>query len=146
MSDAWLEELTLDECRRLLADHEVGRLAMIVDDWPMVVPVNYRFVDVDGLTWVALRTRPGNIIDRAASNVAFEIDAIDPGTHEGWSVVVRGTLHHVDAAAAGFAERFDPVPWLLEERDAWLVVQAFFVTGRRLHAHGPGWVLDAEPA
>lgn len=142
MDDAWLEKLTLGECRRLLSEHDVGRLASLVDDWPMVVPVNYRVIEMEGLIWIALRTRPGNIIERAELRVAFEIDRIDPSTHQGWSVVARGTLHHVDSTAAGFADRFDPEPWLLADRDAWLVVQPFLITGRRLHAQGRVWVLD----
>jgi hypothetical protein len=35
------------------------------------------------------------VIDRAALPVAFEIDHFDVSAREGWSVLVRGTLHHV---------------------------------------------------
>jgi hypothetical protein len=52
---------------------------------------------------------------------------------------VRGTLHHVDPDAADFSERFDPEPWLTSERDAWLVIEPFAVTGRRLHAAEIEW-------
>jgi hypothetical protein len=73
------------------------------------------------------------------TNAAFEIDEIDPQHEQGWSVLVRGTLHHVDPDAADFRERFDPHPWLAVERDAWLVVQPFAISGRRLHAAYREW-------
>lgn len=82
---------------------------------------------------VAVRTRPGNVIERGGLQVAFEIDEIDPLRQDGWSVLVRGTLHHVDPEAAGFKDRFDPHPWLVADRDAWLVIAPFSVSGRRLH-------------
>lgn len=133
MTDAWVEEMLLDECLMLLRGESVGRVAVVIDEFPVVVPVNYTFVEASGRQWFALRTRPGSTIDRAAVPVALEIDGIDPQGHEGWSVLVRGTLHHVDPDAADFRERFDPEPWLEIGRDAWLVVEPFSITGRRLH-------------
>ena len=58
---------------------------------------------------------------------------------QGWSVLVRGTLHHVDPDAADFRERFNPEPWMTAERDAWLVIEPFSITGRQLHAAEPAW-------
>jgi hypothetical protein len=63
---------------------------------------------------------------------------------EGWSVLARGTLHHVDPDAADFRERFDPHPWIIDERDAWLIVEPFGITGRRLHAAEPEWAFHPE--
>ena len=103
------------------------------------MPVNYRFVENSGRTWIAFRTRPGNVIDQAAMKVAFEIDGIDPANRQGWSVLVQGTLHHVDPDAAGFRERFDPEPWILADRDAWLIIEPFAITGRRLHPATREW-------
>jgi len=131
--DATLEELALDECLEFLRENVVGHVAVVVNDFPIVLPVNYRLVETSAVTWIAIRTRPGNVLDREAVPVAFEIDAIDPVHHQGWSVLVRGTLHHVDPDAADFRERFDPQPWIVTDRDAWLVVQPFSITGRRLH-------------
>ncbi|MGH8978032.1 MAG: pyridoxamine 5'-phosphate oxidase family protein [Acidimicrobiia bacterium] len=139
MNDAWLEPLSTDECQALLREHTFGRLAFVADEAPIVLPVNYRFVETTGRTWIALRTRPGNLIDQEAMKVAFEIDGIDPVHHQGWSVLVRGTLHHVDPDAAGFRERFDPEPWVLAERDAWLIIEPFAVSGRRLHPQTREW-------
>jgi hypothetical protein len=131
MNEARLESLSFDACHALLRATNVGRLAFVVDGCPVVFPVNYRMVETAGRTWIALRTRPGNVIDRAPTMVAFEIDGIDLEHEQGWSVLVRGTLHHVDRDAAGFANEFDPHPWLAD-RDAWLVIEPFAVSGRRL--------------
>jgi hypothetical protein len=140
MADAWLEELSLDTCLHYLRENAVGRIAVVIDAFPVVLPVNYRLVETSGRTWLAIRTRPGNVIERAPLHVAFEIDAIDPIHQQGWSVLVRGTLIHVDPTAAGFGERFDPHPWLLAERDAWLVIEPFAITGRQLHPEQTEWL------
>src|SRR2546423_9996994 len=134
MTDAWLEDLSSDACLSRLRDNSVGRIAVVVDEFPIVLPVNYRLVETSGVTWVAVRTRPGNVLDRAPMPAAFEIDAIDPVHHQGWSVLVRGTLQHVNPDAADFRTRFDPEPWLASEREAWLVIEPFAITRRQLHA------------
>lgn len=41
MPDTRIEELAEDECRRLLAEHHLGRLALVDDRGPLVLPVNY---------------------------------------------------------------------------------------------------------
>jgi nitroimidazol reductase NimA-like FMN-containing flavoprotein (pyridoxamine 5'-phosphate oxidase superfamily) len=144
MTDAWLEELPLEECLRLLRECSVGRIAVMADEFPVVLPVNYRLVETSGKTWVAVRTRPGNVIERAPIQAAFEIDGIDPVHQQGWSVLVRGTLHHVDPDAADFRERFDPEPWILAERDAWVVIEPFAISGRQLHAAETTWAFHVR--
>jgi nitroimidazol reductase NimA-like FMN-containing flavoprotein (pyridoxamine 5'-phosphate oxidase superfamily) len=142
MSDAWLETLPREECLDLLGARLVGRIAVIVDGGPVVVPVNYRLVEARGTTpgvWIALRTRPGNVIDQAADDVALEIDSIDTAHHEGWSVLVRGTLHQLDPDAAHIRDGFDPQPWLGDQRGVWLLIEPFAITGRRLHAAETEW-------
>jgi nitroimidazol reductase NimA-like FMN-containing flavoprotein (pyridoxamine 5'-phosphate oxidase superfamily) len=139
-----LEVLSGDDCLTRLRVQTVGRVAFGDDDGaPVVLPVNYLLVETAHHTWIALRTRPGTHLDRAPLLVAFEVDAIDTARHEGWSVLVRGTLHHIDPDAADFRERFDPAPWLLEDRDSWLVIEPFAISGRRLHAPELAWAFDA---
>ena len=147
MTEAWLEELSLDECLALLRTNAVGRIAFVADDLLTILPVNYRVVEAAGVTpgrWLALRTRPGNVIDRASLIVAFEIDGIDAFHRRGWSVLVRGTLQHVDPDAAAFRERFDSEPWFAAERDAWLIIEPFEITGRRLHPGEPEWAFSSR--
>lgn len=140
MSDeASVQAINYDECLALLRIGGVGRIAFDVDEFPVILPVNYRLVETSGRVWIALRTRPGNVIARAPAHVAFEIDEVDPARHQGWSVLARGTLHAVDPGAADFRERFDSHPWIEAEREAWLIVDPFALTGRRLHGAQPEW-------
>jgi nitroimidazol reductase NimA-like FMN-containing flavoprotein (pyridoxamine 5'-phosphate oxidase superfamily) len=141
MSDATLEELPQETCVGLLRGANVGRIAVIENGFPVILPINFKLVETTGPPWVAVRTRPGNVIDRAPMPVAFEIDDFDITEQEGWSVVVRGTLHHVHPDTGHFAERFDPEPWMESNRDAWLIIEPFSISGRRLRAPTTEWAL-----
>jgi len=129
--DPELQELSRDECLELLEAHHVGRIAVLTDAAPVIVPVNYRLVHARGLTWIALRTRMGGVVERSSLDVGFEIDNADDPTRTGWSVLVRGTLHHLDTDAADFDESFDSEPWL-GDRHAWMIIQPYSIEGRRL--------------
>ena len=139
MAEAWLEELPYDTCLRRLREHVVGRIAVVVHFAPVVLPVNYRLVETEDFTLIAVRTRPDNVIESGGPQAAFEIDDIDPVHHQGWSVLVRGTLHRLDPEAPDFKNRFDPHPWLVAERDAWLVIENLSITGRRLRPAVREW-------
>jgi nitroimidazol reductase NimA-like FMN-containing flavoprotein (pyridoxamine 5'-phosphate oxidase superfamily) len=144
MVEPVLEELTLDECMQMLRIGTIGRIAFTVDDFPMIFPVNYRLVETSAAPWIALRTRPGNVIARAPLASAFEIDGHIDARKEGWSVLVRGTLEPIDPDAADFRERFDPEPWVPAERDRWLAIAPFAITGRRLIQVEQPWELDDD--
>jgi uncharacterized protein len=138
MNDAWLEPLSRDACLSRLREGTVGRIAFVVDGDPIILPVNYRLVEPPSGPLLAVRTRPGNVIEQAPSNVAFEIDSIDPINHEGWSVLVRGELHHATDPSPEFRERYDPESWLTD-RESWLLVDPWTITGRELHGTEPHW-------
>ena len=106
--EAWLEPLSPPPADRSCASTPSGGSHSCTTKLPVVLPVNYRSVETSGKTWVALRTRPGNVIEHEAMKVAFEIDGTDAANRQGWSVLVRGTLHHVDADAAGSASDLIP--------------------------------------
>jgi nitroimidazol reductase NimA-like FMN-containing flavoprotein (pyridoxamine 5'-phosphate oxidase superfamily) len=98
-----IETLEKDECLRLLAAGQVGRLAYTGRDGPTVLPVLYRFHE-GSIIFFALQgtfmeedLRTG--IAHADYHVAFEIDQIDPGARRGWAVQVAGPAHHVDTQA-----------------------------------------------
>ena len=139
MEQAWLDELSYDECLALLEGHDVGRIAFTTESWPAVFPINYRLVRTDERVWIALRTRPDNVIERAPLKVAFQVDGVDPLHRQGWSVLARGTLHHIDVESTEARELYDPHPWILAERDSWLTIDAFMISGRRLHPAEPEW-------
>jgi nitroimidazol reductase NimA-like FMN-containing flavoprotein (pyridoxamine 5'-phosphate oxidase superfamily) len=103
-----LESLPRAACLRLLQSEAVGRIAFMLDDGPIILPVNYRLVETASGPLLALRTRPGNVIDQAPTTVAFEIDAIDAASERGWSVLVRGELLHAEHTSRAFQDRYDP--------------------------------------
>ena len=142
MTDARLQDLPFDDCLALLRLRRIGRVALMIDGYPLVVPVNYRLVELPGRHWIAIRTRPGGAIEHAGVHCAFEIDDIDEEHRTGWSVVVRGTLHHVDRDAADFATRFDPDSWVVGEEGIWMVIEAFQISGRAIHEPSHDWALD----
>ena len=94
--------------------------------------MNYRLVESPSGPLIAVRTRPGNVIAQAPESVAFEIDAIDPVDHEGWSVLVRRRTRSTPLRPLPIRELYDPNPWLAE-RDAWILIDSWAVSGRRLH-------------
>jgi pyridoxamine 5'-phosphate oxidase-like protein len=138
-----LEPLEYSECLELLREHDVGRIGFLVDEMPTVLPINYRFVDTGQRIWIALRTRRGTVIDRADMMVAFEIDGVDEVVQRGWSVLVRGTLHHLSPDLGPTYAMFDSEPWLTD-RDSWLVIDPFLVTGRRLEPDHQEWSFHAR--
>jgi nitroimidazol reductase NimA-like FMN-containing flavoprotein (pyridoxamine 5'-phosphate oxidase superfamily) len=58
-------------CLRLMREASIGRVAVVIDGFPVVMPVNYRLVaDGDGFG-IVIRTRPGGVLDQAV-RAAFE--------------------------------------------------------------------------
>ena len=53
MDDAWIESLSVPECLSLLRENNFGRIAFVVDDYPIVIPVNFRLAILAGRTWIA---------------------------------------------------------------------------------------------
>jgi nitroimidazol reductase NimA-like FMN-containing flavoprotein (pyridoxamine 5'-phosphate oxidase superfamily) len=127
-----LEVIPPDECRRLLADDEIGRLAIVDGGSPAVFPVNYVF---DGGA-VVFRTAPGIKLSAGPRRPAtFEIDAFDREHRTGWSVAVTGRLEEVtefDAAALEAARALPVEPWAGGERAHWMRLVPSRVSGRRI--------------
>ncbi len=115
MQQAWLEDLSIEECVALLRGEAVGRIAFVLEGLPVVLPVNYHLLETPTGIVLTLRTRPDGSIDRAPRAVALEIDGIDHSHQRGWSVLVRGSLRHVAARDGELRERFRVVPWLPAE-------------------------------
>ena len=128
-----LQEIPAEECHRLLATQEIGRLAVNAEHHPLVFPVNYA---MDGTT-VVIRTAPGTKLAAADhANVTFEVDEIDRRTRSGWSVLVRGVAeevgpeHREDLVARTHATGLQP--WAPGEHGRWLRLIPTSVTGRRI--------------
>ena len=136
---ATLEPLSHEECLERLAAETVGRMAVLHEGYPVVVPVSYRLVERDGVHVIAVRTRPGNLLDHPGAAVGFEIDAVGNDRRSGWSVLVRGVLRVVEPD-----EVPDPGPACAADRDAWRVVVPWMITGRRLPSDASPWPFDPE--
>lgn len=140
--DEYLQELSTDTCLSLLRSAEVGRIGMIVDGFPIVIPVNYRAVGNSQRFSIVIRTRPGGMVDQARE-VAFELDGVDPVHATGWSVLVQGVLSHIseiDIELMG--DVLDPKPWIAN-RASWVVIGPTKVTGRMLQRPLDEWVISA---
>ena len=131
---ARLDEIGYDECLKLLAGHHIGRLAVVVDDQPLVFPVNYALSGRD----IVFRTDPGTKLHAASGHrVAFEIDDSDPLYHDGWSVLVVGIAReeHDPARLQALAE-LPLSPWGSGMKSHWMCIGRGAITGRRLtHAN-----------
>ncbi len=127
-----LEELDEAECLQLLASRSVGRLGFVLQERPMVLPVNYA---LDGRT-VVFRTGEGTVLNRTALQmIAFEVDKIDDTTHSGWSVLAQGVAQDVGTAIDARSEKLRQlalVTWAPDRRDRWFRLDADTLTGRRL--------------
>jgi nitroimidazol reductase NimA-like FMN-containing flavoprotein (pyridoxamine 5'-phosphate oxidase superfamily) len=130
---ATTEVLTEAECRALLAEEEVGRVAYVdVDGYPVVVPVNF-VIDGD---LIAIRSDLGSKLDRIPLHrVAFEVDRTDRSNHAGWSVLVCGSGQDVTNA---IGDRYDALrqrslpTWAPGEKAHWLTIDITRISGRRI--------------
>ncbi|MFD1120737.1 pyridoxamine 5'-phosphate oxidase family protein, partial [Sphaerisporangium aureirubrum] len=114
----------------------VGRVGFALADGPVVLPVNY--VIHEGA--VVFRTSFGGAMDddlRTGApgveyKVAFEVDEVDPVGRTGWSVLLRGPVHHVDAEERERLGVPDVESWAGGERELFVRITPQEVTGRRI--------------
>jgi hypothetical protein len=125
-SDRLLTDLDAAECLRLAATEPVGRLVWTGPEGPSVVPVNFTLEEGT----VRVRTAAYSALARECddSRVAFEVDAYDPDSRLGWSVVMAGR------ASVGFVEPGAPAPevWPVGAKAVQLTLTVDRITGRRL--------------
>jgi nitroimidazol reductase NimA-like FMN-containing flavoprotein (pyridoxamine 5'-phosphate oxidase superfamily) len=127
-----IEELTPEECLKLLVTVPVGRVGITIDALPAVLPVN--FVMFEGA--VVFRTVPGTKLYAATSNavVAFEADAYGSnGEPGGWSVLVRGIASELGPDELEAARRLPLESWAWDgSADRFVKIEPTLVTGRRI--------------
>ena len=119
--------LEADECWRLLATQEVGRLVTHVGEIFDIFPVNYV---VDGES-IVLRTAEGNkLIEMVISGeVLFEAD--DHSDSEAWSVVLRGTARRLETEAEIAAADALPLkPYVPTIKRNYVRIEATSLSGR----------------
>lgn len=127
------EVLDRSECERLLATQQVGRLAVVVDRYPMVFPVNFA---LDNGT-VVFRAGDGTKLTAAQhQNVGFQVDQIDLVRRTAWSVLVTGMAEAVtDEHDVTLAERTRSLPiepFEAGRKEHWVRIIPASISGRRI--------------
>lgn len=136
-----LEELSPDECLRLLGSVSIGRVVFTARALPAVRPVCH-LVDGDH---IIIRTDHNAAITselraEAGTVVAYEADAIDMSEHLGWSVVAVGVAHRVIDPDEAALYRRALRPWVTGAKDQVIAIHADMLTGYRLVAdHAAAW-------
>lgn len=124
------EVLQREECLRLLATANFGRVALHSKALPIVLPVNYAL----GEHGIVFRTARGTKLAAAASNaiVAFEVDEIDVIRHTGWSVLVTGLAREItDSAELDDVSRLPLDHWAPATANHFVCISMELVSGRR---------------
>ena len=125
-----LKDLDEEECRELVSQHLIGRVAWChPTDGPTVLPVNYRF---DG-RHIVFRTSPHTDLARHLSKgrAAFQIDEFDEYTQSGWSVLARGQAEVVPVDEVPDPDQ-RPSPWVAGSRNVYVRIAVERLTGRRV--------------
>jgi nitroimidazol reductase NimA-like FMN-containing flavoprotein (pyridoxamine 5'-phosphate oxidase superfamily) len=126
-----LEHMSPEECLEALRCGVFGRLSFNLDDGPIILPVNYAFVD----GCIVMRTAPGSKLSMMPlMRVAFEIDDVDSYRTWGWSVVVRGRAFDITNTIDEQSESFRAlpfVPWIEGDRHHVIKINVHEVSGRR---------------
>jgi nitroimidazol reductase NimA-like FMN-containing flavoprotein (pyridoxamine 5'-phosphate oxidase superfamily) len=138
------QELSKGECFQLLAREHLGRVAVVDDRGPVVLPVNF----VLDRHMVVFRTDEGTKLDTACrgSRVAFEVDGTDAADRTGWSVVVRGEAVEVtDPAELTRLRKLPPDPWAPGAKTHYVRILPAVLTGRRISAPGGPSHRGGEP-
>jgi nitroimidazol reductase NimA-like FMN-containing flavoprotein (pyridoxamine 5'-phosphate oxidase superfamily) len=137
MADRVIQELDEAESLQLISAGGIGRIAYQSRFGPAVLPVNYKWYDGA----VVFRTARHSALDEDLQTgisggdylVAFEIDDYDLAERQGWSVLIQGPAHHVEAEEARTrAKQAGVEPWAPGDRELFLRIVPHRVTGRRI--------------
>ena len=122
--------LSETECRELLASRTLGRVGLTSGALPVILPVEYVY-DAGAIVF---RTEHDTKLRAAVHGdvLAFEVDAFDPESGEGWSVHVLGRATVLTAD-----HEVSPLPTLDPERSDdprrhYVRLHCEIVTGNRL--------------
>lgn len=130
---ATMRTISSDECYRLMATQQIGRLGMVAGRYPLIFPVTFALDR--GI--IVIRTAPESTLASADhANVSFEVDQIDATSRSGWSVLIRGLAEHVTAEHSAdliaHTHATGVTPWAPGKREHWIRVIPHHITGRRI--------------
>jgi len=127
--------LTNEESIGLLRSRDFGRLAVVVDDVPLVFPVNYAIDEGS----IVIRTASGTKWEAAEDRmVSFEVDELDLSHRSVWSVLVVGKARHAELEGASHAH-----PLVPGEKPSVIRIAIERITGRRLSTDAD--VIEMDP-
>ncbi len=141
-SDSPVHDISEDECRKLLALFEFGRIAFLADGVLEVFPVNYHAAG----SAITFRTAPATRLASAllAADVVFEIDHI--GVKEAWSVVGRGRARRLEDEREVEAAAALPIrPLIPTNTREFVRIDLARISGRRFHRWPTGATARATP-
>ncbi len=145
LDDRGSEILTRNECVRLLtlSAGSVGHLGLIVNDQPLVLPINFGMAEGNPI----LQIGTGSVLEVVLHNplVAYEVD-YGPGKDLlTWSVLVQGPAEVVgDPAILEAGHYWGPHPIVPEPGDRYVRIRPWSVTGRRFTATAPLRIVHAH--
>ena len=134
MEHSAIEELGRDECLALMSTQRLGRLGVVVDGVPLVLPMGFV---LDGET-VVLQTNQGTkALHSPLASVSFEVDHVDWDEGVGWSVLIQGLGQDISTAIDERSEALRALAahsWAPPPADRWLTIIPRTITGRRVRA------------
>ncbi len=125
-----IEELGRDECLTRMATQRLGRLGVVVDGVPLVLPM--QFV-MDGETVVFQTNQGAKVLYAPLASVSFEVDHVDWEKGEGWSVLLQGYGADITSALDEQSEELRSLSinsWAPPPADRWLKIIPRKITGR----------------
>lgn len=130
MADSPVHDISEDECRKLLAVFEFGRIAFRVGGALEVFPINYHASGRE----ITFRTAPGTKLSGVllADDVVFEIDNI--GVKEAWSVIGHGKARRLESRGELEAAAALPIrPLIPTVKREFVRIDLHRLSGRRFH-------------
>lgn len=130
-----IEELGHDECLARMATQRLGRLGVVVDGVPLVLPMRFA---MDGETVVLQTNQGAKVFHAPMTSVSFEVDNVDWEEGVGWSVLVQGFGEDISSALDKRSEALRSLTvhsWAPPPADRWLKIIPRKITGRLIRAN-----------
>jgi uncharacterized protein len=127
-------DLSREECLRLLAANNFGRLAVSLGERaPVLRPVNYLFDEPSQS--VVFRTDAGSGFHALlrSAQATFEIDGIEKHARTGWSVIMSGVADEVtNPNEISRLDGLDLDSWAPGHKAHWMRIRTLNISGRRI--------------
>jgi len=129
-----VEELGRDECLTRMATQRLGRLGVVVDGVPLVLPMQFA---MEGETVVLQTNQGAKTLNAPLTSVSFEVDHVDWDKGVGWSVLLQGYGADISSALDERSEALRSLTvqsWAPPPADRWLKIIPRKITGRVITA------------